>query len=40
MLVAGDVIGTVWAVGPALIAVLVVAWPKLPERRTAVAVGA
>ena len=40
VLVAGDVTGTVWAVGPALIAVLVVAWPKLPERRTAVAGGA
>ncbi|KRE21607.1 hypothetical protein [Agromyces sp. Soil535] len=35
VLVAGDVEGTIWAVGPALIAVLVVAWPKLPERRTA-----
>lgn len=32
VLVAGDIIGTVWAVGPALIAVLVVAWPKLPAR--------
>lgn len=32
VLVAGDVIGTVWAVGPALIAVLVVAWPRLPGR--------
>ena len=40
VLVAGDVTGTVWAVGPALIAVLVVAWPKLPERRTAVTGGA
>ena len=40
VLVAGDVIGTIWAVGPALIAVLVVAWPKLPERRTAPVVGA
>jgi hypothetical protein len=35
VLVAGDVVGTVWAVGPALIAVLVVAWPDLPQRRTA-----
>jgi len=34
VLVAGDVEGTVWAVGPALIAVLVIAWPKLTERRT------
>lgn len=32
VLVAGDVIGTVWAVAPALISVLVVAWPKLPAR--------
>ena len=35
VLVAGDVVGTVWAVGPALIAVLVVAWPELPQRRAA-----
>jgi hypothetical protein len=34
VLVAGDVEGTIWAVGPALIAVLVVAWPNLPQRRT------
>jgi hypothetical protein len=40
VLVAGDVIGTVWAVGPALIAVLVVAWPELPQRRPASVVGA
>ena len=40
MLVAGDVIGTIWAVGPALIAVLVIGWPKLPEGRTASLVGA
>lgn len=40
VLVAGDVIGTIWAVGPALIAVLVIAWPNLPERRTASLVGA
>lgn len=33
VLVAGDVVGTVWAVGPALIAVFVVAWPSLPARR-------
>lgn len=33
VLVTGDVVGTVWAVGPALIAVLVVAWPRLPARR-------
>lgn len=40
VLVAGDVIGTIWAVGPALIAVLVVAWPELPQRRSAPRVGA
>ncbi|WP_394552571.1 hypothetical protein ACDF64_17235 [Agromyces sp. MMS24-JH15] len=35
VLVAGDVLGTVWAVAPALIAVLVVAWPNVaPRRRT------
>ena len=33
VLVTGDIVGTVWAVGPALIAVLVVAWPSLPVRR-------
>jgi hypothetical protein len=33
VLVTGDVVGTVWAVAPALIAVLVVAWPRLPARR-------
>lgn len=35
VLVAGDLVGTIWAVGPALIAVLVVAWPNLPQPRTA-----
>ena len=40
VLVAGDVIGTIWAVAPALIAVLVVAWPRLPARRPAVRDGA
>jgi hypothetical protein len=40
VLVAGDVIGTIWAVGPALIAVLVVAWPELPQRRSVPRVGA
>lgn len=34
VLIAGDVIGTIWAVAPALIAVLVVAWPSLPSRDT------
>ena len=40
VLVAGDVVGTVWAVGPALIAVLVVAWPRLPQTRPAPTRGA
>ncbi|WP_173924446.1 hypothetical protein [Agromyces sp. Marseille-P2726] len=30
VLIAGDTIGTIWSIGPALIAVLVVAWPNLP----------
>jgi hypothetical protein len=30
VLIAGDVTGTVWSIGPALIAVLVIAWPNLP----------
>ncbi|WP_448005271.1 hypothetical protein [Agromyces bauzanensis] len=33
VLITGDLIGTIWAVAPALVAVLVVAWPKLPARR-------
>lgn len=33
VLIAGDVMGTVWSVAPALIGVLVVAWPTLPPRR-------
>ena len=33
VLVVGDLVGTVWSVGPALISVLVVAWPKLPSTR-------
>lgn len=33
VLVVGDLVGTVWSVGPALISVLVVAWPKLPSAR-------
>ena len=40
VLVPGDVVGTIWSIGPALIAVLVVAWPELPAQRTAPAVGA
>jgi len=35
VLVTGDLRGTVWAVAPALLAVLVVAWPELPPRRRA-----
>ena len=34
VLVPGGVVGTIWAVGPALIAVLVVAWPSLPSPGT------
>ncbi len=34
VLIAGDLIGTIWSVAPALIAVLVIAWPKLPPRST------
>ncbi|MGH3703860.1 MAG: hypothetical protein ACRDT9_04450 [Agromyces sp.] len=33
VLIVGDLTGTVWSVAPALIAVLVVAWPKLPSTR-------
>ena len=33
VIVVGDVVGTIWSVGPALISVLVVAWPKLPSAR-------
>lgn len=40
VLVAGDLVGTIWAVGPALIAVLVVAWPSLPKARPAPTGGA
>jgi hypothetical protein len=32
VLVADGVVGMVWAVGPAIVAVLVVAWPSLPPR--------
>ncbi|MGR2751313.1 hypothetical protein [Agromyces arachidis] len=35
VLVASGVVGTVWSVGPALIAVLVTAWPSLPARGAA-----
>ncbi|MFK4728099.1 hypothetical protein ROT00_00255 [Agromyces mediolanus] len=37
VLIASGLVGTIWSVGPALIAVLVVAWPSLPQRRTPVA---
>ncbi len=40
VLIAGDLTGTVWSVAPALLAVLVVAWPKLPARRTGSSSGA
>ncbi|UOE45630.1 hypothetical protein [Agromyces larvae] len=33
ILIAGDIRGTVWAVTPAVVGVLVVAWPSLPPRR-------
>jgi hypothetical protein len=33
VLVPGGVVGTIWAVGPALIAVLVIAWPSIPTTR-------
>ncbi|WP_430645681.1 histidinol dehydrogenase [Agromyces sp. GXS1127] len=32
VLVADGVVGTVWAIGPAIVSVLVVAWPSLPPR--------
>ncbi|QEO15543.1 hypothetical protein FLP10_14700 [Agromyces intestinalis] len=37
ILVAGDIRGTIWAVTPAVVGVLVVAWPSLPARRSATA---
>ncbi|WP_395242655.1 hypothetical protein ACGGZK_10720 [Agromyces sp. MMS24-K17] len=33
VLIVGDLLGTVWAVGPALIVVLVIAWPNLSTLR-------
>jgi hypothetical protein len=33
VLVVGDLSGTIWSIAPALIAVLVVAWPQLPSAR-------
>ena len=35
VLVVSDLSGTIWSIAPALIAVLVVAWPELPARRRA-----
>lgn len=32
VLVVGDLTGTIWSIGPALVTVFVVAWPHLPER--------
>ncbi|GAA1056717.1 hypothetical protein GCM10017608_20860 [Agromyces luteolus] len=32
VLVADGVVGIVWAIGPAIVSVLVVAWPSLPSR--------
>ncbi len=32
VLVVGDLTGTVWSIGPALVTVFVVAWPRLPQR--------
>lgn len=35
VLVVGDLLGTVWSFAPALIGVLVIAWPELPSRAPA-----
>ncbi|MGI9823841.1 histidinol dehydrogenase [Agromyces sp. Marseille-Q5079] len=35
VLVVGDLTGTIWSLGPALITVFVVAWPHLPARSAA-----
>lgn len=35
VLVVGDLLGTVWSFAPALVGVLVVAWPELPSRAPA-----
>ncbi|QTX04255.1 hypothetical protein [Agromyces archimandritae] len=32
VLVPGGIPGIVWAIGPALVSVVVLAWPRLPER--------
>jgi hypothetical protein len=34
VLVVGDLTGTIWSLGPALITVFIVAWPQLPARST------
>lgn len=33
VLVPNNLLGTIWAIAPTLIAIVVVAWPKLPEHR-------
>ncbi|MFF2369788.1 hypothetical protein [Agromyces sp. NPDC058110] len=35
VLVVGDLTGTIWSIGPALVTVFVVAWPRLPQRAAA-----
>jgi len=40
VLIVGDLLGTVWAVGPALIVVLVIAWPNLSTLRRTTTPGA
>jgi hypothetical protein len=32
VLVVGDLTGTIWSLGPALVTVFIVAWPQLPAR--------
>ncbi len=34
VLVPNNVAGSIWAIAPTLIATIIVAWPKLPERHT------
>jgi len=34
VLVPDNVLGSIWAIAPTLIATIIVAWPKLPERHT------
>jgi hypothetical protein len=40
VLIPSGLVGTIWSVGPVLIAVLIVAWPSLPARRTSTVAGA